>query len=182
MGTLRGPEALRVVEERNASKFEELRERLDELIGGYRYPEERRIGYGNLRQEYSNWHKGGSTTTNVAIVYETPGGSTAQINITYDDGDDRFSYLEHSRGVPVSTASVERVIGVVAAIPRKRRTVLFSQVETWCAEGKAVFEELNKLLQSEFLGGRINHVELREGINHAIECRKRAGYTPPDTR
>ena len=171
-----------MAEEVNENRFEELRERLDELIGQQRYPEERRIGYGNLRQEYSDWEKDGSTTTNVAIVYETPGGSTAQINITYDNKDRQFSYLAHTDGTQVTTDRVDSVLQVVreqvAAIPKKRRTVLLSQVEMWCAEGKAVFEELNKLLQSEFLGGRINHIELREGINHAIECRKRAGWVP----
>jgi hypothetical protein len=173
-----------VSEETNSDAFDQLREGLDNLIDQYRYPQERRIGYGNLRQEYSDWEKDGNTTTNVAIVYETPGGSTAQINVMYDTGHACFSYLERGAGKTVTTDCVESVLDVVknqvAAIPRKRRGVLFSQIEMWCAEGKAVFEELNKLLQSEFLGGRINHHELREGINHAIDCRKRAGYVPPD--
>ncbi len=163
--------------------FEELREGLDNLIDRYRYPQERRIGYGNLRQEYSDWEKDGNTTTNVAIVYETPGGSTAQINITHDSGQGHFSYLQQEQERPVTTDCVESVLDVVkeqvTAIPRKRRSVLFRQIETWCAEGRPVFEELNKLLQSEFLGGRINHHELRDGINYAIDCRKRAGYVPP---
>jgi hypothetical protein len=166
-----------VAEESNANRFERLQQHLDELIDEYRYPEERRIGYGNLRQEYSNWEKDGRTTTNVAIVYETPGGSTAQINIIYENSDDEFSYLGQADGKHVTTDCVDSVLevvrGQVAAIPEKRRAVLLNQIETWCAEGTAVFEELNKLLQSEFLGGRISRVELRQGINYAIECRKR---------
>jgi len=177
-------EAEGVAEEANQSRFDQLRQRLDDMIDRYRYPEERRIGYGNLRQEYSNWEKDGNTTTNVAIVYETPGGSTAQINITYDDRDDEFSYLEQSQGETATTECVDSVLevvrGQVAAIPQKRRGVLLRQVEVWCTEGRAVFEELNKLLQSEFLGGRISHVELRQAINHAIKCRKHGCQSQPD--
>ena len=164
-------------EEDDTNSFEQLRERLDEFISRYRHPEQRRIGYGNLRQEYSDWHEGRNPTANIAIVYETPGGSTAQINITYDGDREQFTYLQQADSEPTTSESVENVLSViasqVAAIPQKRRHVLYRQIEDWCSAGKPVFEELNKLLQSEFLGGRINIDELKDGINYAIACRKR---------
>ena len=41
----------------------------------------------------------------------------------------------------------------------------------WVGEGKTrshVFAELNRLLQAEFLGGRINTTELKQAIQYAI--------------
>ena len=68
----------------NRVTFDEFKERLDSIISGYQRPEERRIAYGNLRHEYSEYSRDGNTTVNIAVIYETPGGSTTQINITYD--------------------------------------------------------------------------------------------------
>jgi len=41
----------------------------------------------------------------------------------------------------------------------------------WLAEGKTrseMFGEMNKLLQTEFLGGRIANEELKAGIQHIV--------------
>ena len=51
------------------------------------------------------------------------------------------------------------------------------QIRRWVTEGasrRQVFGEMNKLLQSEFIGGKITNTELRNGIKYAIEL-SRAG-------
>ena len=69
----------------------EFKERLDKFISSVTRDRERRIAYGNLRHEYSEWDEGDDSNTNVAVIYETPGGSTVQINVTWEDRE--FSYL-----------------------------------------------------------------------------------------
>jgi hypothetical protein len=54
---------------------------------------------------------------------------------------------------------------------------LQEQIESWYEEGKCqreLFAEMNKLLQSDFLGGSITQRELKLGIKHAIELRRDA--------
>ena len=63
----------------------------------------------------------------------------------------------------------------VRGIPERRLQRLHAQIESWCGEGmgqSAVFAEMNKLLQSDFLGGSITQRELKLGIMHAIELRR----------
>ena len=62
----------------------------------------------------------------------------------------------------------------VNTIPQKRQDQVNHQVETWMEQGKSrseVFAELNKLLQTAFLGGRITTGELKSGIQHAIKLK-----------
>ncbi len=169
----------------NDSKLDELQQRLDVLVRQYAHPAERRIGYGNLRREYSTWGEGDKATTNIAIVYETPGGSTAQVNIAYNHGSGEFTYLERGLESKVVSRDVDEVMTTVLqeiqAIPEKRLRTLKRQIERWHEQGKSqseLFAEMNKLLQSEFIGGKITNQELRQGIHHAIRLRREGGTAP----
>jgi len=147
---------------------------LEDLVSSCRHPAEKRIRYGNLRSEISP-SSGNGGITNAAVVYETPGGSTTQINITYDEANGRFSYLSDDLGETVSSEDPHEVIAMVRrhahSIPEKRMRALFSTIDIWLSEGKTrreMFSEMNKLLQNEFLGGRITNDELKAGIQHIV--------------
>jgi hypothetical protein len=155
--------------------IDSLRNWLDLFISSLQHPQERRIGYGNVRHEYSQWGNGPSSTTNIAIIYEVPGGSTCQINVAYSHADKSFLYLDPATGERVETPDVSAVRAIVeneiSAIPRKRVQSLLMQVDRWIGEGMSrmdVFGQLNKLLQAEFLGGRINNKELQAAVQHVV--------------
>jgi hypothetical protein len=157
--------------------LEEFRQRLDELVDSVNHPRERRIAYGNLRHEYSEWGSGTDKSTNIAVIYETPGGSTVQINVTFENG--QFTYLSPTGGEKVATSDANTALQMIARevreIPERRLSRLKQQVEAWCAQGlcqRDMFAEMNKLLQSDFLGGSITQRELKLGIKHAIELRR----------
>lgn len=149
---------------------------LEELVSACRSPAERRIRFGNLRYEISPGSDNGGVT-NAAVVYETPGGSTTQINITYDDKQGVFSYLAEDLVHTVTSTDPQEVIDMVRrhvmSIPERRLQALFNTIDIWLSEGKSrheMFAEMNKLLQSEFLGGRITTDELKAGIQHIVKC------------
>ncbi len=155
----------------------EFRQKLDELVNSVSHPRERRIAYGNLRHEYSDWGSGAERSTNVAVIYETPGGSTVQINVIHENGE--FWYLDPRNGAKVAAADphvpLQMIAREVREIPERRLTRLREQVEAWCAQGlcqRDMFAEMNKLLQSDFLGGSITQRELKLGIKHAIDMRR----------
>lgn len=155
--------------------LETFQRELEELVNSYRTPAERRIGYGNLRFEISPG-SGNGELTNAAVVYETPGGSTTQINITYDNERGVFSYLGDDLDETVTTTNPHEVIEMVRrhamTIPEKRLTALYNTIDIWLSEGKTrreMFGELNKLLQNEFLGGRLTNDELKAGIQHIVK-------------
>jgi hypothetical protein len=155
----------------------EFRQKLDELVNSVSHPRERRIAYGNLRHEYSDWGHGAERSTNVAVIYETPGGSTVQINVTFEHGE--FAYLDPHDGDRISSTDPHKPLQMIARevreIPERRLTRLREQVESWCAQGlcqRDMFAEMNKLLQSDFLGGSITQRELKLGIKHAIDMRR----------
>ncbi len=163
----------------DVSSFSTFKERLDRFVESFARPRERRIAYGNLRHEYSEWGEGDQATMNVAVIYETPGGSTTQLNITYDHGTGQFSFLSPDGGRRITTPDpvepLQMIVGEVRAIPERRMRSLQAQIENWCDEGKCrreLFAEMNKLLQSDFLGGSITQRELKLGIKHAIELRR----------
>src|SRR5436190_17083762 len=111
--------------QRRHSEFEA---RLRELMQPYA----RRIEYGNLRSQPSEWETpDGHKITNFALVYETPGGSTDQINVAYDHAHGYFTLLDETLG-ELETDSVETVIEKirprVAGIPDKRREHLRGEV------------------------------------------------------
>ncbi len=161
--------------------LEELREWLDRLIASLQHPQERRIAYGNVRHEYSNWGSGEEESVNIAIIYEVPGGSTCQLNISYSPAEGVFNYIDTEGGERVETRSVEEIKQVIEreiqGIPAKRRKYLIQQVDQWIEEGLSrsqMFGELNKLLQSEFLGGRINTQELQAAVQHVVKRAQQA--------
>lgn len=159
--------------------IEWLREELDRLVASFQTSlGERRVGYGNLRHEYSTWNKEDDEITNIAIIYETPGGSTTQLNISHSGEEGTLAYLDSELGSQVITKdgreALKTVRDHVRLIPVKRQDQLDRQVDVWMGEGKSkreVFAELNKLLQAEFLGGQITTYELKQSIQHAIERR-----------
>lgn len=170
-----------MVSQADVSSFAAFKERLDRFVESFARPRERRIAYGNLRHEYSEWGEGNEATTNVAVIYETPGGSTTQLNITYDHGKNQFTFLKPDGADRVTTSDpvepLQMIVGAVRAIPERRMHSLQEQIESWCEEGKCrreLFAEMNKLLQSDFLGGSITQRELKLGIKHAIELRRDA--------
>ncbi len=149
--------------------------KLEELVRSCRRPAERRIRYGNLRSEISP-SSGNGDVTNAAVVYETPGGSTTQINITFDEGRCIFSYLGEDLAETVTCSDPDEVIEMVRrhahGIPAKRMRALTGTIDLWLSEGKTrreMFVEMNKLLQNEFLGGRITNDELKAGIRHIVQ-------------
>jgi hypothetical protein len=157
--------------------LEVFRQRLDELVDSVNHPRERRIAYGNLRHEYSEWGSGNDKSTNIALIYETPGGSTVQINVTFENG--QFAYLNPAGGEKIAASdpnvALQMIAREVREIPERRLSRLKQQVEAWCEQGlcqRDMFAEMNKLLQSDFLGGSITQRELKLGIKHAIELRR----------
>ncbi len=176
-----GPVVFRVplMSETASGAFDDFRRRLDAFLDSFGHPRERRIAYGNLRHEYSDWQCGPEHTTDVAVIYETPGGSTMQVNVTYDHHTGEFSYLNGDFNEKVVTHSeddpLHMVAEVVRGIPDRRVERLRAQVEIWYDEGKCqreMFVAMNKLLQSNFLGGSITQRELKLGIKHAIDLRR----------
>lgn len=156
-------------------RLEQFQRTLDELVALYQRPEERRIGYGNLRHEYSKYTKDDKTTINIAVIYETPGGSTTQINVTFDTDAGVFSYLDRNLENHIESPDPDEVVETIKEqireIPGKRSQQLMTQIDSWMDMGKGryeIFGELNKLLQTEFLGGRITTTELKEGIQHVV--------------
>ncbi|MCD6361614.1 MAG: hypothetical protein J7M38_12225, partial [Armatimonadetes bacterium] len=119
---------------------------------------------------------GNGKVHNAAVVYETPGGSTTQINVTYDEQTGTFSYLSEDLEHTVVSDDPHEVMKMIRAhadrIPEKRLEALYNQIDAWMAEGKTrreMFSEMNKLLQTEFLGGRIANEELKAGIQHIVK-------------
>ena len=148
---------------------------LEQLLAQRRHPTERRIRYGNIRSEISQSGEGNGKVHNAAVVYETPGGSTTQINVTYDEGTETFSYLSQDLQDTVTCTDPHKVMRMIREhadeIPEKRLAALFNQIDAWMSEGKTrreMFSEMNKLLQTEFLGGRIANEELKAGIQHIV--------------
>ena len=148
---------------------------IEDMVNSCTELEEWRIGYGNLRCECSDWTREEQTVTNIAVIYETPGGSTCQVNIEYDHQSAEFSFLGDELEITVVTNESQRVLAMVdrhvQAIPRRRLQQLHNQIDSWVAEGKTrsqLFGEFNKLLQTEFLGGRISTSELKEGIQYTL--------------
>lgn len=157
-------------------EFQFFKQKLDQLIASCQQPEERRIGFGNIRHEYCEWKREGEHDTNIAVIYETPGGSTTQINVTYNHLSGEFSYLDEDLEKHIHTSNAEEVLAYIEshmrAIPGKRLAQLEKTIDMWLQEGKArheIFAELNKLLQTEFLGGRVNIQELKHGIRHLMK-------------
>jgi hypothetical protein len=153
--------------------LETLEEELEQLIHERTHPAEKRIRFGNLRSEIS---RDNGDVANAAVVYETPGGSTTQINIVYDPEEQTFSYLSEDLDDTVISEDPHEVVQMVArhadSIPDKRMNALKKTIDIWLQEGKSrseMFSEMNKLLQNEFLGGKITNDELKAGIQYIVQ-------------
>jgi hypothetical protein len=138
-----------------------------------------RVEYGNLRSRVSDWDCGdGEPITNVALVYETPGGSTDQINITYYHKSGTFALIDAEEG-EVMTPSIDLVLKNIqpriSGIPSKRRETLYAEIRRQVDSGSntaGLFGHLNRLMQSEFKGGTITHLELRDAMTYAMQYMK----------
>jgi hypothetical protein len=170
----------------NSAPLRQLQQWLDRVIASLQHPQERRIGFGNVRHEYSEWGQNEGRVTNVAIIYEIPGGSTCQVNVAYHHEDASFIYFDPQTGERTSTKDVEQVRQMIEAelqaIPTRRHESLLEQVDRWLADGLSrsdVFGQLNKLLQTEFLGGRITNKELAAAVQHVVRrVRQQAAGSP----
>jgi hypothetical protein len=148
---------------------------LRELISPYAG----KVEYGNLRSHSSDWDTGeGPTITNVAIVYETPGGSTDQINVSFDHGTRLFSVLDDD-GVEFETAAPTQVLTCIGprllGIPQKRLSHLRAEIQRQMDSGTptaGVVGHLNRLLNSELRGGTITHMEMRDAMTFAVHYAK----------
>jgi hypothetical protein len=135
-----------------------------------------RVEYGNLRSKVSAWDMGdGEPITNVALVYETPGGSTDQINISYYHASGEFALIDEHQG-ELTTASVEQVLETIqpriTGIPSKRLETLYAEIRRQVDSGSntaGLFGHLNRMIQSEFKGGTITHLELRDAMTFAVK-------------
>lgn len=166
----------------DSGAFQVLKEKLDKVIISCQQPEERRIGFGNIRHEYCEWCRDGQSDTNIAVIYETPGGSTTQINVTYNHGTGEFSYLDNDLESTITTTDPQQVLMYIEdhmrLIPGKRLVQIEKTIDAWLQQGKGrseIFAELNKLLQTEFLGGRVNNNELKHGIQHLVKVARGSG-------
>jgi hypothetical protein len=155
--------------------LQDLCARIQECIGPYAG----RVEYGNLRYRISDWDCGaGDSITNIALVYETPGGSTDQINISYHHAEGRFALVDEDEG-EVTTDSIDTVIQSIqpriSGIPTKRLETLFAEIRRQIDSGSnhaGLFGHLNRMIQSEFKGGTITHLELRDAMTYAVKYMK----------
>lgn len=160
-------------------------EALDTLLGRIREsisPFAGRVEYGNLRSHVSRYDCGdGAPVTNVALVYETPGGSTDQINIEFNHVTNAFAIIDAHEGEIVTDsidAVLERIQPRITGIPGKRLETLHGEIRRHVDEGgnaAGLFGHLNRILQSEFKGGGITHLELRDAMTFAVQYMKTKG-------
>src|SRR5687767_10305331 len=155
--------------ERNRSMSTQSQPAYDSFMTGLRQliaPYAGKVEYGNLRAQASDWDTGdGPHITNVAIVYETPGGSTDQINVSLDRGTGCFSVLD-DEGAEFETPSPDDVLRCIAprihSIPEKRLCHLREEIKRQLDTGMpaaGVVGHLNRLMNSELRGGTITHLE-----------------------
>jgi hypothetical protein len=148
---------------------------LKELIAPYAG----KVEYGNLRAQTSDWDTGdGAHITNVAVVYETPGGSTDQINVSFDHRSAAFNVLD-SEGAECETGlpeeALEHIRPRVLGIPDKRRAHLREEITRQMDTGvppAGVVGHLNRLMNSELRGGTITHLEMRDAMTFAVQYAK----------
>ena len=135
-----------------------------------------RVEYGNLRSRVDDWDCGdGEPITNVALVYETPGGSTDQINITYYHHSSTFALVDEAREGEVTTLCVDTVLESIqpriSGIPLKRRQSLFDEIQRQLDSGTntaGIVGHLNRMMNSEFRGGTITLPEFKDAMTFAV--------------
>lgn len=141
-----------------------------------------RVEYGNLRSHISRFDcTDRGCVTNIALVYETPGGSTDQINVEFNHATSAFALVDAQEG-EVNTDSIddviERVLPRVVGIPQKRLQTLHEEIKRHVDSGAntaGLFGHLNRILQSEFKGGSITHIEFKDAMTFAVQYMKTRG-------
>ncbi len=157
--------------------LEAVTRKIQELIRPYAG----RVEYGNLRMKVSEYDCSEGTVTNIALAYETPGGSTDQINITFTRSTGTFAMIDAQHGEHVTTCIDEVIASIlprIQGIPQKRLETLYAEIGRHVDTGvntAGLFGHLNRILQSEFKGGTITHIELRDAMTYAVHYMKSSG-------
>jgi hypothetical protein len=158
------------------NSFDAFREKLDHLLGSFQDNRETQVAWGNVRYELCEWSREGNRDCSVAIVYEVPGGSTSQINISYDAETGVFSYLSDDLTATTGSTDPRDALDHVAAhlrdIPAKRLARLEGLVDEWLAEGQTrtqILTSLQGLLDTDLVGGRVTPDELKRGIQYLMK-------------
>jgi hypothetical protein len=139
-------------------------------------PHLHQIPYGNLRTDCSEWESEEGTVTNLAIVYEVPGGSTNQLNISYCEQTGAFTFIAPDTHTESCTPSLDEVTDMiartVAQIPAIRRQRLQEDIDHWASSGMSqrdLFQRMTKMLSMEGLrGGAITLHEMKDGIGYIV--------------
>lgn len=147
-------------------------EAINEIINRHRH----QVSYGNIRAELSHWDTDGGSD-NLAIVYEVPGGSTNQINITYHSQVQKYCYIGNDTTNECTTSSIDEVTSMVRQlvedIPAIRHRRLLEDIDRWAQQGlqqRDLFQQITKLLQIEDLrGGTITMPEMKAGIAYILQ-------------
>ena len=153
-------------------KIQQWKQQIEEHLAPFAH----KIPYGNLRFAFTDALLGEAPATNLAMVYEVPGGSTNQINVIARHDAEEFHYLspdDHEERITYDPEEVTGMLEQVArSVPELRRERLREEIQRWFGEGRSrqeMFVEINKLLQMDFKGGSITHHELKESINYILE-------------
>lgn len=161
-----------------ASACEELK-KLCDRIHECMQPYAGRVEYGNLRSHISEFDCGdGDQVTNIALVYETPGGSTDQINVSYHHASGVVKLIDAHEGEQDTTdfgLVVECVHGRIVSIPRKRVETLYGEIRRQIDAGSntaGLVGHLNRMMNSGFKGGTITHHEMRDAMTFAVQYMK----------
>lgn len=133
-----------------------------------------KVSFGNLRFQKSEWTEGDKRYINIAIVYETPGSSTNQLNITVDETSGILTFIdgELERRTEIVSEAVQFVEEAVRSIPERRLERLRETVRRWVGQGRSraeVLAELNRLLRADLIGGTITHHELKATIQYCLQ-------------
>lgn len=133
-----------------------------------------KVSFGNLRFQVSEWTENDRSYTNIAIVYETPGSSTNQLNILVDEAEGVITFVDgdEERRTPHLEEVLQFVENAVRTIPERRMERLRETIRLWARQGKSkaeVLAELNRLLRADLLGGSITHTELKASIQYCLQ-------------
>lgn len=149
--------------------------RIEETIAPFRG----RVDYGNLRLDLGRWEGGANgEITNIALVYETPGGSTDQINVCFFHRTGQYSLIDTDQG-EIVTMSVDEVIDAISpritGIPARRQRHLNEEIARQLEAGgdtAGIVGHLNRMMQSGFRGGAITIQEMKAAMTFAVQLMK----------
>jgi len=155
--------------------FQDWQQRVTELLAAYAH----KVSHGNLRSHCFHWQGEGQAITNLAVVYELPGGSSSQLNQSFHHREQVIHFL-NGQGEECLTSDPAQAAAWLAEavhhIPTRRAQSLREQIERWFGEGKScpeIFREINQFLQTDFRGGTLTHAELKAGIRYVLEVARR---------